>query len=83
LVARGCASYPGTIVTVVPFSGLADFGPPAPFVVLHHQLPALRVELLVANAPGIALARELSIAAVGFLEAFFSPSKVHSPVLFT
>jgi hypothetical protein len=62
----------------VPFSGLAELGPPATFVVSYHQPLALRVELLVANAPGIALARELGIAAVGFLEIYLSLSKIHS-----
>jgi hypothetical protein len=52
----------------VPFSRLADLGPPAAFVVLNRQLPALRVELLVAYAPVIALPSELGVAAVGFLK---------------
>jgi hypothetical protein len=64
----------------VPFSGLAEFSPPAAFVVSYHQPLALRVELLVANAPSIALPSELGIAAVGFLEIYFSFSKIH-PVL--
>ena len=76
-VAWWCASNPGTAVSVVPFSGLAEFGPPAAFVVSYHQPLALRVELLVADAPGIALPRELGIAAVGFLEIYLSLSKIH------
>jgi hypothetical protein len=52
----------------VPVSRLADLGPPAAFVVLNHQLPALRVELLIAYASVIALLRELDIAAVSFLK---------------
>src|SRR5919199_2383287 len=77
LVARRCASYPGAAVTVVPFSRLAKLGPPAAFVVLHHQLLALCIELLVADDPGVVLTLQLGVATVRFPEIYLTPSEIH------
>jgi hypothetical protein len=82
-VAWRCASNPGFVITVVPRSGFAEFGPPAALVVSHHQLLALGVELLVANAPGIALAGELGIAPIGSLEIHLSLSEIHALLPFS
>jgi hypothetical protein len=52
-------------------------------IVSHHQSLALGVELLVVDAPGIALAGELGIAPIGFLEISLSLSEVHALLPFS
>ena len=81
LVTRRRALDPAALVAVVSFVGLATFGPPASFVVLHHQLLALRVELLVADLPGSVLLLEVGIAAVGFPKIYLSLFVLHFSAL--
>jgi hypothetical protein len=44
---------------------------------LHHQLLAFRVELLVADGPGITLPCEFRVAAIRFLEIYLTLPKIH------
>jgi hypothetical protein len=66
----------------VPFSGLAEFGPPSALVILHHQPLALRLELLIVDGPGVVLPLEFGVAAVGFLEIYLVISKIHRALVY-
>jgi hypothetical protein len=77
LVTRRRALDPTALVAVVSFVGLATFGPPATLVVLHHQLLALCVELLVADGSGLVLLLEFGAAAVGFPKIYLSLFVLH------